>query len=161
MTDRYAPDDHVEARSLLIAAAYVVLRQGDEVLVQQRAGTGYRDGHWAVLAGHVDPGESAHEAAVREAHEEAGVTIDPADLIPLTTLHRFQRFGPQIEQRVDLFFQVTRWSGEATLQEPDKASGMRWVRLVDLPDPFVPHERDVLAYLADGKPVPAVISLPF
>ncbi len=160
MTDHYAPDDHADERSLLIAAAYVVLRRGDEVLVQQRAGTGYRDGYWAVLAGHVDPGESVHEAAVREAHEEAGVTIDPADLRPLTTLHRFERGGPQVEQRVDVFFEATHWAGEAALQEPDKASGMTWARLDALPEPFVPHELDVLTYLASGTPLPAVISLP-
>jgi len=160
VTDRYAPDDHADERTLLIAAAYVILRRGDEVLVQLRQGTGYRDGHWAVLAGHVDPGESVHEAAAREAHEEAGVTIDPADLRPLTTLHRFERGGPAVEQRVDFFFEVTRWTGEPSLREADKARDMGWRRLDDLPGPFVPHELDVLEYLAAGRPIPPVISLP-
>lgn len=150
----------MEERTLLIAAVYVVLRRGNEILVQQRAGTGYRDGYWAVVAGHVDPGESVHEAAAREAHEEAGVTIDPADLRPLTTIHRFERGGSQVEQRVDVFFEVSRWSGEASLQEPDKATAMEWVPLDALPEPFVPHELDVLTYLATETPTPAVISLP-
>nr|WP_255669109.1 NUDIX domain-containing protein [Aeromicrobium duanguangcaii] len=145
---------------MLVAAAYVILRRGDEVLLQLRAGTGYRDGHWAVLAGHVDPGESVHEAAVREAYEEAGVTIDPADLRPLTAIHRFERGGPQVEQRLDAFFEVTGWTGEAGLQEADKAAEMRWFRLDDLPEPTVPHERDVLDLLAAGRPIPPVISLP-
>jgi len=160
VTDRYAPDDHLGERTSLIAAAYVILRRGDEVLLQQRAGTGYRDGYWAVIAGHVDPGESAHEAAVREALEEAGVTIDPAALRPLATLHRFERGGPAVEQRVDFFFEATQWSGEAALQEADKAAEVGWFRLDALPDPVVPHERDLLELLRTGAPVPPVISLP-
>ncbi len=160
MTEHYPENDHAGERTLLVAAAYVVLRRGDEVLMQQRAGTGYRDGYWAVLAGHVDPGESVHEAAVREAFEESGVTIDPADLRPLTTMHRFEREGPAVEQRVDVFFEATRWAGDPVLQEPDKASHLGWQRLDHLPHPIVPHELDLLDLLRTGTPVPAVISLP-
>ncbi|WP_163276054.1 NUDIX domain-containing protein [Cellulomonas iranensis] len=162
--DSYPEDDHVDGRSLLVAAAYVVLRRpgptGDEVLLQLRAGTGYMDGWWATVAGHVDPGESVHEAAVREAAEEAGVVVDPADLEPLTALHRFERGGPQVEQRVDVFFQVTRWRGDPTLREADRAAAMGWYPLAALPDPVVPHERLVLDLLAAGAAVPAVLSVP-
>ena len=160
MTEHYPLDDHADARSLLVAAAYVILRRDDEVFVQRRAGTGYRDGYWAVVAGHVDPGESVHEAAVREALEEAGVTIAPDDLRPVTAIHRFERGGPQVEQRIDLFFEVTRWSGDAAHLEADKAAEAGWYPLSALPEPFVPHERDVLDLLAAGTPVPPVISLP-
>lgn len=159
----YPLDDHVDDRTLLVAASYVVLRRrgerSDEVLLQRRAGTGYMDGWWAVMAGHVDPGESVHEAAVREASEEAGVVVPPDALRPLTALHRFERTGPQVEQRIDLFFEATSWSGEPTLREPDRADAMRWCPLDDLPD-VVPHERMVLDLLAAGTPVPAVVSLP-
>ena len=161
---RYAPDDHLGGRTLLVAAAYVVLvRPGSghhEVLLQLRRGTGYMDGHWATLAGHVDPGESVHEAAVREAAEEAGIDIDPADLVPLTVLHRFERGGPAVEQRVDVFFSTTRWRGVPAVREVDKAAAMRWFALDELPEPMVPHERLVLETLASGSPVPAVLSLP-
>jgi 8-oxo-dGTP pyrophosphatase MutT (NUDIX family) len=161
---RYPADDHLGQRTLLIAAAYVVLRRSvgghDEVLLQLRAGTGYRDGHWAVLAGHVDPGESVHEAAVREAAEEAGVALRVEDLQPLTVLHRFVRGGPDVEQRVDVFFAAHRWLGEPTRREHDKAAAMDWFALDDLPDPVVPHERLVLDALASASTLPAVISLP-
>ncbi len=160
----YSPDDHLGTRSLLVAAAYVVLRRRrddrDEVLLQRRAGTGYMDGWWGLLAGHVDPGESVHEAAVREAAEESGVVVTADALQPLTALHRFERGGPQVEQRVDVFFQVTTWTGEPMLREPDRAAAMAWFPLRDLPDQVVPHERLVLDLLAEGSPLPAVVSLP-
>lgn len=157
--ESYRPDDHLGHRTLLVAAAYVVLRRGDEVLLQLRQGTGYMDGWWGLLAGHVDPGESVHEAAVREAHEEAGVRLAADDLVPLTVLHRFERSGPAVEQRVDVFFLAQRWQGEPTLQEPDKSAQMGWFALTGLPD-VVPHERLVLDAVAAGTPLPAVVSLP-
>ncbi|MCL2465600.1 MAG: NUDIX domain-containing protein [Micrococcales bacterium] len=154
----------LDSRTRLVAAAYVVLcrpgAENHEVLLLLRRGTGYRGGHWASLAGHVEPGESVHEAAVREAREESGVVIDPDDLVPLTVLHRFERGGPAIEQRVDVFFTTTRWRGVPTVCEHDKAAAMAWFPVDELPEPVVPHERLVLDALAGGAPVPGVISLP-
>lgn len=162
--ERYAADDHLATRSLLVAAAYVVLRRRvggrDEVLLQLRRGTGYMDGWWATLAGHVDPGESVHEAAAREAAEEAGVVVAPDALRPLTALHRFERGGPAVEQRLDAFFEVTSWSGDPVRREPEKTAAMDWFPLDALPDPVVPHERLVLGMLASGGPLPAVLSVP-
>ena len=49
----------------MVPAAYVILRRGDEVLLQLRRNTGFRDGHWAcAAAGHVEAGESVLSAAV-------------------------------------------------------------------------------------------------
>ena len=155
------PDD----RALLVAAAYVVLqrsdpRHGDEVLLQLRRGTGYMDGHWAVLAGHLEPGETITAAAARETAEESGVVVAEADLEPVTTLHRFIPGGPAIEQRADFFFRARRWTGEPTALEPDRCAEMRWFPLDELPTPVVPHERTVLDALAMGDRPPAIIAMP-
>ncbi|HKQ41033.1 MAG TPA: NUDIX domain-containing protein, partial [Pseudonocardia sp.] len=67
----------------------MLLRRDEQVLLHLRRNTGYRDGHWAAAAaGHVERGESVTEAACREAAEEIGVVIEPAALVPLTTMHR-------------------------------------------------------------------------
>lgn len=154
-----AHTDNPAERTLLVAAAYVVLQRGDEVLLQLRAGTGYLDGHWAVLAGHLERDETIVAAAAREAAEESGVVVAEADLEPLTTLHRLWPGGPQIEQRCDVFFRARRWTGEPTILEPHRCADMRWFRLDALPEPVVPHERAVLAYLAAGDLPPAVLAL--
>ncbi|MDN5754829.1 MAG: NUDIX domain-containing protein, partial [Micrococcaceae bacterium] len=92
-------------RPRLVPASYVVFRRADQVLLQLRQGTGYMDGCWAAAAaGHLEAGESAVQAAVREAQEELGITIDPEQLVPLTTMHRTQRSAGAAAQRVDFFF---------------------------------------------------------
>ncbi len=147
-------------RALLVAAAYVVLQRDDEVLLQLRRGTGYMDEHWAVLAGHLEPGETITAAAVREAAEESGVVVDEADLEPLTTLHRFIPGGPPIEQRADFFFRARRWAGDPSPLEPERCADMRWFPLAALPEPVVPHELTVLDALRDGGRPPAVLAMP-
>lgn len=144
----------------VIPAAYVALRRGDEVLLLLRANTGFMDGYWAVPAGHVEAGESALTAACREVAEEVGVEIDPADLIPVTAMHRTGGKGEPIDERVDFFFTATRWQGEPRLMEPGKAAGLDWFSLDKLPDPVVPHEAVILAGLRDHT-IPPIIALGF
>jgi 8-oxo-dGTP diphosphatase len=136
-------------RFQLVPAAYVLVLRGSEVLLQLRQNTGYRDGHWAAAAaGHVEAGESVLAAAAREAAEEIGIV--PADLAPLTTMHRTHANGRPIDERVDFFLTCRTWAGEPRLLEPVKAADLRWFPLDDLPDPVVPHERFVLEGFRDG-----------
>lgn len=83
------PQDLPPARRGLIAVSYVIFRHADAVLLQQRRGTGFLDGYWgAAAAGHLENGESAVAAAIREAGEELGVLVREEHLHPLTVLQR-------------------------------------------------------------------------
>lgn len=109
------------------------------------------DEHWAFgAAGHVEAEESVFDAAVREVAEELGVRVDRRDLVPLTVVHRRHEDDDPINQRVDFFFAVDRWSGTPRTLEPDKSSDLAWFALDDLPSPVVPHEATVLRGLASG-----------
>jgi 8-oxo-dGTP diphosphatase len=142
-------------RFQVVPAAYVLLRRSedgvDQVLLQLREGTGYMDGHWAAAAaGHVEAGESALDAAVREAAEELGIGIAADDLVPLCAMHRtIAQHGP-VDERVDFFFECRGWTGDPRTQEADKSADLRWFDLTALPQPVVPHELQVLTGLRDG-----------
>jgi 8-oxo-dGTP diphosphatase len=146
-------------RFQVVPAAYVLLLRGSEVLLQLRQNTGYRDGHWATAAaGHVERGESVLAAALREAEEEIGVV--PAELAPLTTMHRTHGNGEPIDERVDFFFTCRTWTGEPRLRETAKAAELGWFQLDGLPDPVVPHERFVLDGLRTGT-LPSITAFGF
>lgn len=139
-------------RFVVVPASYVFLLRGEgsatEVLLQLRQHTGYMDDHWAAAAaGHVEPGETAYDAARREAAEE----IDVHDLALefVTAMQRTQHADP-IDERIDFFFTARSWSGEPRIVEPGKCADLRWWRLAALPGPVVPHEDAVLGGLRDG-----------
>lgn len=143
------------SRFQVVPAAYVALvrdgADGPEVLLQLRRGTGFMDGRWAHgAAGHVELGESAPQAAVREAGEELGVTVDPDALAYVATLHRTVAVHQPLEERVDLFFAARDWVGDPTVLESEKAADLRWWPLAELPELVVPHERQALDVLAAG-----------
>lgn len=149
-------------RFVVVPASYVfLLRDGEagtEVLLQLRQNTGYMDQHWAAAAaGHVEQGETAFDAAQREATEELGVS--GVDLRFVTSMQRTQG-GEPIDERIDFFFTARSWSGEPSVIEPEKCAGIRWCPLADLPDPVVPHELQVLTGLRDGG-VPAYSTFGF
>ena len=148
-------------RFRVVPAAYVVLRRNDQVLLQLRNNTGYMDGHWAMAAaGHVEADESVFEAAARETREELGVRVVPVDLRPLCAMHRTASDHQPEDERVDFFFECSRWSGEPRLLETHKAADLRWYDLDALPDPVVPHERFVLEGLVTGT-LSAVVTFGF
>ncbi|WP_395659476.1 NUDIX domain-containing protein [Nocardioides sp.] len=139
-------------RFVVVPAAYVFLLRGaeahTEVLLQYRQNTGYMDDHWAAAAaGHVERGETAYDAARREALEEIGVTDIALEFV--TSMQR-TRGGEPIDERIDFFFTARAWSGEPRILEETKAAELRWCRLDDLPDPVVPHERAVLDAVRTG-----------
>ena len=137
---------------VVVPASYVYLLRdgtGPQVLLQRRQNTGYMDGHWAAAAaGHVERGETAYEAARREALEELGV--NGLDLRFEFTMQRTQHDEP-IDERVDFFFTARRWNGEPRILEPEKCAELRWCPLDALPHPVVPHEASALAALGTGE----------
>lgn len=138
----------------LVPASYVYLLRDDEVLLQCRANTSYMDGHWvAGAAGHVERGETAVEAAVREAFEELGVRVRAEDLTLLTVMHRTDGTDNPIEQRVDWFWSARAWTGEPRICEPSKCADLQWQRFDALPTPIPDYERVVIDSLA-GAPLP-------
>jgi 8-oxo-dGTP pyrophosphatase MutT (NUDIX family) len=147
----------VPSRFRVVPAAYVIFRRDEQVLLQLRSGTGYKDGHWATAAaGHVEAGESVFDAAIREAREELGITVTRADLEPLCGMHRTAANGRLIDERVDWFFACHRWTGEPRLLESEKAAALDWFELDALPEPVVPHELFVLEHLRTQSLDPVV-----
>lgn len=126
-------------RFKLIATVHLFLMRGEEVLLLRRFNTGYADGQYSVVAGHLDGGEEIVAAAVREAREEVGVEIAPADLQIVGVMHR-----KSDDERIDFFLAARAWSGEVTNAEPHKCDHLGWFGVDALPENTIPYVRRAL-----------------
>ncbi|MEU4328690.1 2'-5' RNA ligase family protein [Nonomuraea dietziae] len=140
-----APHEVKRARFRTIVDVHVLFVREGRVLLGRRANTGYADGLWHLPSGHLEEGESALAAAVREAREEVGVVIDPADLTFVHAMHR-------APDRMGLFFRAERWTGEPYNAEPGKCAALDWHPLDALPDDLVPYPEAALLAILRGEP---------
>ena len=63
-------------REKFLSSIYLIIKNKEgKILLQRRQGTKLWPGFLALPAGHIDKGENAYEAAIREAKEELGIDI--------------------------------------------------------------------------------------
>ena len=117
-------------------AVYLLLVRGDSILMLRRCNTGFADGSYSMIAGHVETGEDLRTAMVREAREEAGIVLSPEDLEVVGVIHSMSD-----REYVNFFLKASVWTGEVTNMEPDKCDDLRWFDITDLPDNTVPYAR--------------------
>jgi ADP-ribose pyrophosphatase YjhB (NUDIX family) len=122
-------------RFTLRAAVYLILLNEDKILLSRRYNTGWMDGKYSLIAGHIDGNESVDKAMIREALEEAGIKITKKDLKPATVLHR----KSSDQEYMDFFFVTKQWTGKPTIKEPNKCDDMNWFPLNDLPNNLLPY----------------------
>lgn len=114
-------------------AVFIVIRnEKDEILLQQRANTGYLDGYWDLPSGHVEYGESLRGSAARELKEEVDVDVVPEEL---SLIHIEQFFVEK--DYVNYTFEAKKWSGEPKINEPEKCNAIGWFAVNALPDECV------------------------
>lgn len=129
-------------------AVNLILIKDRKALLLRRFNTGWHDGDYSVVAGHVDGGETIANAAVREAKEEAGLDIQEEDF---RVVHVQHRINPQTEY-IDFAVTADRWDGEPTNLEPEKCDDLSWHPLDQLPENTIPYIRLVFENIQKGVP---------
>ena len=132
-------------RVRLLSAVHLFLLRDDKVLLLRRLNTGYEDGNYSVVAGHLDGGEEVVTAAIREAREEAGIVLAPGDMQVVGVMHRNAE-----QERVDFFVVSRSWSGNIVNVEPDKCDDLAWFDLDHLPANTVTYVRRALELVKAG-----------
>lgn len=121
-------------------AAYLVLEKGGQTLLLRRFNTGYQDGNYSLVAGHLDGQETAEQCIIREAEEEAGIELRPDDL---DVVHVMHRLSPDREY-FDIYVRAKVCGGEITNKEPNKCDDLRWFPSEDLPLNILPEVKCAL-----------------
>ncbi|MCX7193733.1 MAG: Nudix family hydrolase [Proteobacteria bacterium] len=122
-----------------VAAAVLQRPDGTFLLAQRPAGKIWA-GYWEFPGGKVEAGETAHDALVRELHEELGIEVVTA--YPwITRIFTY----PHATVRLS-FFRVTEWRGELY---PHEGQQFSWQPATDVTvSPVLPANAPVLRALA-------------
>jgi 8-oxo-dGTP diphosphatase len=127
------------------ATVHIFLLRGEQLLMLRRFNTGFEDGKYSVVAGHLDGGETVRQGAMREAREEAGVEINPDTLQVVGVIHRNSD-----HERIDFFLAATEWQGEPTNLEPQFCDDLCWAPLDALPENTIPYVRRAIENYLGG-----------
>jgi 16S rRNA (adenine1518-N6/adenine1519-N6)-dimethyltransferase len=148
--------DEIYRRKLIHRVAMIVVREpAGKILLQRRSAKVFTNpNRWDVsAAGHVDAGESYNQAAIRELHEELGVSnvelAEAAYYFSDTTL------DGKHQKRFVKIYTVTLPADTTFSIEPSEVSEVRWFSLEELSRLFEqqPHEfnQDLSVSLAKLK----------
>lgn len=129
-------------REKFLGSIYLIIKDkyGD-ILLQRRQGTKLWPGYLALPAGHIDEGELAYGAAIREAREELGIEITEKDIIDTFVVNRRNKSLPSY---FDVYFEIGKYMGEIKINEPEKCSELVWADPYDLPEDMIDFEKEAL-----------------
>lgn len=129
-------------REKFLSSVYLVIKnERNEVLLQRRQGTKLWPGFLALPAGHVDEGENAYEAVIREAKEELGIDIV---LDSITDVFVVNRRNKSLMPYYDVYFELSEYNGKIQIMEPEKCSELTWYDINNLPEDMIDFEIQAL-----------------
>lgn len=108
----------IEAKEIRPGVAIIIFNEKNQVLLQKRADLNV----WGIPSGHVEPGETVKDAAVREVLEETGLQVKITRLIgvysePSSQIIRYP--DGRVTHFVTCCFQAVVVSGEPTVCPPE------------------------------------------
>ena len=129
-------------REKFLSSIYIIIKnEKDQVLLQRRQGTKLWPGFLALPAGHIDEGENAYEALVREAKEELNIIINLDDITDTFVVNRKNESLPSY---YDVYFEISNYDGKITINEPEKCSELTWVDINNLPTDMITFEKEAI-----------------
>ncbi len=125
-----------------LSSIYLIIKnKKGNILLQRRQGTKLWSGFLALPAGHVDEGEDAYEAAIREAKEELGIEILVENIVDTFVVNRKNK---SLMSYYDVYFEISKYKGMITINEPEKCSELVWCSSNELPEDMISFEKEAM-----------------
>lgn len=120
-------------RYRIINTVHLYYKKGTEVLLSKRQNTGFKDGEYVLVGGHVEQDETLVEAVIREVKEELGIVIHSSELSLAHVMHR-RKCSNEDDDRVEFFFNFNpRQEYDIYNKETEFCSELSWFPLDTMP----------------------------
>lgn len=99
----------MEKEKFMSSIYLIIKNERKQILLQRRQGTKLWPGFLALPAGHIDEGENAYDAIIREAKEELGIEISIDNIIDTFVVNRRNK---SLLPYYDVYFEINNYIGE-------------------------------------------------
>ena len=135
-------------REKFLSSIYLIIKNNEgKILLQRRQGSKLWPGFLALPAGHLDVGEDAYEAAIREAKEELDINITVDNISDVFVVNRKNK---SLLPYYDVYFELNGYNGEIKINEPNKCSELVWSNIKSLPEDMIEFEKIALNNYLNG-----------
>jgi len=139
----HAENNVMAVDKVLIKVRLILYFKGQILLLRQTKPNG---GNYTLVGGTVESNETAPQALIREAYEEAGVVLKEKDLQLVHVLEKVKHG----ERRLTLYFKTYRWEGRLMAREVHKFNECEWFHLDELPKNLTESVRHVMQNYRNG-----------
>jgi len=118
-------------------AVNLVIQKNKKVLLMRRFNTGWNDGMYALMGGHVEDNENIFDAAIREAKEELGIQVKIENLKPL--------FCMQVKpDHVYFYIGCDKFDGEIKNMEQNQCDDLQFFETDKFPENLIEADKKAL-----------------
>ncbi len=130
--------NNTERYKMPVSVQVILFNNKNEVLLLKRKSTGFSDGLYGFVGGHVEKNEQILDAVTRELKEEIGVDVKKENLKFKSVMNR--KVNEDTEY-IDFVFTVRKWNGTVKNMEPEKCSELIWYNPKKLPQNIIDFEK--------------------
>lgn len=128
----------------------IILKKDNQVLLVKRTNTDWASGFWNFPGGLLEEDETLINAAIREAHEEIGVTLNPNNMKLVQVLH-VRKSDKNTKDIFGFGFLAETWQGTPINNEPHRHSEIGWFDLNYLPENITEHAKQAINAFLTNK----------
>lgn len=115
----------------------LILKKNNRILLMRRFNTGWNDGKYALMGGHVEDMENPVDAVIREAREELRLNLEKENL-------NYKMTMPVFPDHIYIYFECENFDGEPINNEPNECDDVRFFDIENLPENMIDADRQAL-----------------
>lgn len=130
-----------EPTNVVVGVGVLITNKHGQILMGKRSSK--HAPYWSIFGGHVDPGESFENCAIREIKEEIGIDIQAPTVFGIS--NNLQTYQQEGKHTVSICMHV-EYSGdvEPRIMEADKCENLMWVSPDKIPEPHFEASRNAV-----------------